>query len=103
MKKLTLTIAFPTAALFGSVASPALANPVSCSYGDLSRQIEVVYSDPGQAVPCEVIYNKQSEGTQQSLWRANNEAGYCEARAAEFIEKLEGWGWNCEADSGDAE
>ena len=96
MKKLTLTIALPTAALFGSVASPALANPVSCSYGDLSRQIEVVYSDPGQAVPCEVIYNKSAEGSIETLWQANNEAGYCEAQAAGLVEKLRVLGWQCD-------
>jgi hypothetical protein len=75
----------------------AVANPVTCEYGELSRTIEVVYSAPGQPVPCEVIYDKSAEGSMASLWRANVEAGYCEARAAELIAKLEGFGWRCEA------
>ena len=97
MQRLTLTIALPVAALFGALAGTALANPVSCSYGELTRQIEVVYSDPGQAVPCEVIYDKSGEGSIQTLWQANNEAGYCEAQAAGLVEKLAGMGWQCDA------
>ncbi len=77
----------------------ALANPVSCSYGELARKIEVVYSDPGQPVPCEVIYDKSAEGSIETLWRANNEAGYCEAQAAGLVEKLRDMGWQCAADS----
>ena len=88
-------------------AGTAAANPVSCTNGGLSRSVEVVYSDPGQAVPCEVIYNKSGEGSIETLWRANTEAGYCEARAAELIEKLEGLGWDCDqadaAPEGEAE
>ena len=84
-------------------ASAAFANPTVCTNSGLTRTVEVVYEMEGQDTPCEVIYNKQTEGTQSSLWRANNEAGYCEARAAEFIDKLEGWGWDCNAEAADAE
>ena len=31
----------------------------------------------------------------QTLWTAQSESGYCEARVDEFIEKQESWGWNC--------
>lgn len=71
------------------------ANPMTCEYGDLSRKIEVVYSDPGQAVPCEVIYDKSAEGSMESLWQASHESGYCEAKAEDLIEKLQGMGWTC--------
>lgn len=85
-----------SAALFCAVfAGQALANPVTCTYGDLSRKIEVVYSDPGQPVPCEVIYDKSAEGSIETLWQANNEAGYCEAQAAALRDKLSGVGWQC--------
>ncbi len=79
------------------VCTPALAtaNLTQCTNGDLHRSVEVVYSDPGHPVPCEVLYNKPSEGTQESLWQANNEAGYCEDRAREFIGKLGEMGWAC--------
>jgi len=66
-----------------------------CTRSGLSRSVEVVYSDPGQPVPCEVLYSKPASGTVESLWRANHEAGYCEARAAEFIAELESAGWHC--------
>ena len=89
---------FPTALLFAATAGTALANPVTCRYGELSRKIEVVYSNPGQPVPCEVIYDKTAEGTIETLWRANNEAGYCEAQAAGLIEELQGMGWRCDTE-----
>ncbi|MEM8766049.1 MAG: hypothetical protein AAGE43_01290 [Pseudomonadota bacterium] len=73
------------------------ANPTNCSFGELSRNIEVVYANPGQAVPCEVIYDKASEGSIETLWQANVEAGYCESQAAGLIAKLEGLGWRCTA------
>lgn len=71
------------------------ANPVTCEQGGLLRRVEVVYASPGQSVPCEVIYDKSGEGSIETVWRANNEAGYCEARAMELIEKLSAMGWSC--------
>ena len=93
MKRLILSTGLTCALSTG----PTMANPVSCSYGDLSRTIEVVYSNPGQAVPCEVIYHKPAEGSIATLWRANTESGYCEAQAAGLREKLEVLGWECSA------
>ena len=78
------------------LAGWATANPVTCEHGQLTRKIEVVYANPGQAVPCEVIYDKSAEGSIETLWRADNEAGYCEARALGLAEKLTGMGWRCE-------
>ncbi len=71
-----------------------------CAHGDLQRRVEIVY-ETGGAMPCEVQYHKDTEapGEHQVLWRANNEAGYCEARASEFVVKLEGWGWDCGSDA----
>ncbi|TNF88514.1 MAG: hypothetical protein EP301_04760 [Gammaproteobacteria bacterium] len=94
------SLIFSTALIFATIAGQAMANPVACTYGDLSRKIEVVYSNPGQPVPCEVIYDKSAEGTIETLWRASNEAGYCEAQAAELADKLSGMGWQCAADEG---
>jgi hypothetical protein len=79
------------------------ANPVTCTDGDLSRQIEVVYSDPGQPVPCEVIYDKSGEGSIETLWRANTEAGYCESNAEGLVAKLIDSGWDCESRGATAE
>ncbi len=66
-----------------------------CTKGALTRTIAVVYADPGQPVPCEVLYEKPTEQQTMTLWRAANEAGYCEARAAEFVEKLISLDWQC--------
>lgn len=66
-----------------------------CSQGELTRTVAVVYTDPGQPVPCEVLYEKPTEQQTMTLWRAQNEAGYCEARAADFVEKLVDLGWQC--------
>lgn len=84
-----------------AVAAPAaaVAAPVTCEYGELTRKVEVVYVNPGQAVPCEVIYDKSGEGSIETLWRASNEAGYCEARAADLVDRLTGMGWRCAEDS----
>ena len=67
-----------------------------CSVDELTRRVEIL-SEPGVSVPCEVHYYKDTEmpGEDQVLWSAQNQEGYCEARAAEFIAKLEGMGWTC--------
>lgn len=67
-----------------------------CSHGELQRRVEILY-ETGMTFPCEVHYYKDTEapGEPQVLWRAMNEAGYCERKTQEFITKLEGLGWNC--------
>jgi hypothetical protein len=73
--------------------SMALANSAYvCTHGDAERRIEVVYLEAGK-VPCEVRYTRN--GSTEVLWNAQAEEGYCEARAAEFVEKQRGWGWEC--------
>jgi ABC-type Na+ efflux pump permease subunit len=66
-----------------------------CINGDSERHIRVLYTYTGQKVPCEVVYEKASGS--QSLWDAQNEEGYCEAKALELVEKQRGWGWDCAA------
>ena len=72
------------------------ATSYQCSFDQLQRRIEIL-SEPGVPVPCEVHYYKDSEapGTKQVLWTANTEAGYCAARAEEFVAELREWGWEC--------
>ena len=71
-------------------------NGYQCALDEVTRRVEIFY-ETGVTVPCEVHYYKDTEmpGERQVLWRATNEEGYCEARAAEFIEKLRGMGWTC--------
>ena len=68
-----------------------------CTLGSDVRRVQL-FHEPGDVVPCEVQYFKDTEapGERQVLWRALNEAGYCEARMREFVEKLEGLGWQCQ-------
>ena len=78
------------------IAAAQDADRYQCTYGDLTRRIEIV-RETGVLVPCEVHYYKDTEapGEQQVLWRAQREEGYCEARADEFVEQLSDWGWSC--------
>jgi hypothetical protein len=78
-------------------ADLARTQPTVCKMAELERTVEVVYADPGQPVPCEVLYAKADAGTIEILWRANHEAGYCEERAAAFVARLEQLGWDCRA------
>ncbi len=67
-----------------------------CTYSDLQRRVEILY-ETGMTLPCEVHYYKDTEapGDKQVLWRAMNEASYCEDKAQEFIVKLQDLGWSC--------
>ena len=74
------------------------AESTTCSNGDLHRTIEIKYAEPGKSVPCEVLYRKSPEGTVDSVWRANHEAGFCENKAKQMINNLADMGWKCEDD-----
>lgn len=87
-------------------ATNAYAESWNCSHGDLVREVVIEYPQ-GSALPCKVIYKKQTEGVyDQELWSADNTEGYCEEKAAGLVAKLEGWGWVCletvDAESGGA-
>ena len=91
MKTLMFTGAATAAILLAAPA--AQAGMVStCTHADQTRIIEVVYTGEG-VLTCEVHYSKDA-GT-QTLWSATNAAGYCEEKAAAFVEKQQGWGWEC--------
>ncbi len=77
------------------VASSALAGETYiCKHGHQERIISVVYDVEGQAVPCKVVYTKGD--VVETPWNAQNQAGYCEEKAAAFVEKQRNWGWVCE-------
>ena len=80
-----------------------MAKSVTCTMASLERTVELRYEAPGEAVPCEIRYAKPTEGVgEQVLWRAEREAGYCEARFGEFVDKLRGFGWSCSEATTDA-
>lgn len=87
--------------LLGSMLSllalPALASEgerYHCAFGQQGRTISVVYEVEGQAAPCEVRYEKE-DGV-ETPWSADNEEGYCEEKAREFVEQHREWGWRCD-------
>jgi hypothetical protein len=94
MKRLlsiVLAIALPAVAIAQSAPS------YQCTSGGTTRRVEVVRTGAGQ-VPCEVRYSKPTEApgaAAQVIYNAANQAGYCESRAAEFVDKLRGLGWTC--------
>ena len=92
MKKAILLI--PTAVLTFSPLA-AIADSWSCRHTNDVREIHIERSTSGP-VPCQVVYKKLTEGVEdQVLWSAENDAGYCEEKANEFVAKQESWGWTC--------
>src|SRR5690625_3056864 len=65
-----------------------------CKSGDSERVIEVVYTNRDQCQPFEVRYHK--DGTEETLWRAQNEEGVCEQQAQEFAAHQQEWSWECD-------
>jgi hypothetical protein len=91
MKKLIVVSVVIT---LGLLVGNAVADEIyTCTQGDQERIITIVYQDQAAKVPCEVQYQKN--GVTETLWNAQNEVGYCESKAQEFVEKQSGWGWDC--------
>lgn len=86
------------------VVTPEQAEPLealeervrTCTRESTTRRVIVDYPR-GTALPCRVIYDKSEEATAEgeTIWQAINEEGYCESKADNLAEKLEGWGWSC--------
>jgi hypothetical protein len=72
-----------------------------CRNGDLTRRVAIGPGDPGQSIACEVRYwrSASSGSAGEVLWRATQDAAYCEARARELLGRLRTGGWTCEAES----
>ncbi len=67
----------------------------SCRLDNDVREVHVERPTETPA-PCNVVYKKLTEGVEdQVLWNAQHDGAYCEFKAAEFITKLESWGWTC--------
>lgn len=91
------------AALLPSLSFAQAPHDYQCSLDNLQRRV-VIFYETGVTVPCEVHYFKDTEapGETQVLWRALNEAGYCEKMADNFVGKLRDLGWTCGQGSGTA-
>ena len=80
-------------------AADALADSWTCQQEDLTRHVVVYYPQSPARLPCEVFYSKPQENVvPRALWKAANREGYCERKAAEFVAKLESWGFHCALD-----
>ncbi len=70
-----------------------------CTSGGNTRKVELISASAETKVLCEVHYKKETEqpGHDQVLWSANNDLGFCHAKASAFVDKLTGMGWTCTA------
>lgn len=95
---------FPACLLaFSGLASEVSASSWTCQKAGFTRQVVIYYPAAPAQLPCQVFYAKPTENAMpRALWEANNEPGYCEQKAVEFIEKLSSWGWHCVRDDQDA-
>ena len=74
----------------------AVATDYLCSKDKVTYWIKVEYEVAGQALPCSVfrwIVPRERE----LLWRATRDPSFCEAKADEVKQKLESYGWLCQA------
>jgi len=82
-----------------ATTTAVLAESWTCQKGDLTRHVLVFYPEEPARLPCEVFYSKPRENVvPRALWQAANIEDYCERKAAEFVVKLESWGWRCTVD-----
>ena len=100
-KILAIFLAALVATFLPGLAMAQAPHDYQCTLDNLQRRV-VIFYETGVTVPCEVHYFKDTEapGETQVLWRALNEAGYCEKMADNFIGKLRDLGWSCEQGSG---
>jgi hypothetical protein len=86
------------ALLLADAAAATQTNEYQCRREGLIRRVQLGGGTDGAAVPCEVVYWKDSEqpGVGQILWNAVTDARYCEQKARGLVEQLSGRGWQCE-------
>lgn len=98
--KLRYRLLFPLFAL--AALNPAHSDQTFiCTHDRDQRIIRVIYGDQETRLPCEVQYEK-ADGV-ETLWQAQNLAGYCEEKALAFVEKQRGWGWDCSEQAAEEE
>lgn len=75
-----------------------------CAKAQLTRNVDVFYPEAPASLRCKVYYSKPKENViPRVLWTAKNDAGFCRSRAAEFVSRLQAWGWQCTAQSAGAD
>jgi hypothetical protein len=68
-----------------------------CTSGGNTRKVELISASAETGVPCEVHYKKETEqpGHDQVVYSANNDIGFCHAKASAFVDRLNSMGWTC--------
>lgn len=94
MKKITLIAPIALALLASSNVFAANNYDYTCSSRTEIRLISVEYDNVDSQTPCQVFYSKN--GIKKMLWQANQQAGYCESKALEFVNKQINWGFDCQ-------
>lgn len=89
----------PLIAGVAAVWQSASASEFECRNGAQLRRVEVRSGPAVEDVACEVRYWRDAtrQGSGDVLWRANQDANFCEDKAAELISRLEAGGWRCAA------
>ena len=95
MNKLT-TISITCALLASSSLYAASNYSYTCSSRNETRVISVEYTNAESQTPCQVFYAKNTN-PKKMLWQASKQAGYCEDKAQDFVNKQIGWGFDCGA------
>lgn len=80
----------------GATAAYADGDAWYCRQGERVREVTIYYPQAPERVPCEVYYTKRDQKRMpRVLWSATREVGYCERRAAAFVDRLQALGWQC--------
>ena len=87
-----LAVSFALTLLFPGLHAQADIADYVCTKDGATREIAVV-QEPGYA--CRVKYTRPSGTTYP--WNARNEADYCRPKASVLAEKLDTFGWSCDA------
>jgi len=79
-------------------ASLGMAEQFVCHKEEMTRRIEIHYLLANSQLPCEVNYYKDSGVLEEMevLWRAEATEGFCEQNVDALLERLAGWGWQCD-------
>ena len=68
----------------------------TCLHKQQIRKLFVSFPD-GTPLPCTLDYHKVTESTEgrKTLWRARQDAQFCENKMIQMVEQFEEWGWDC--------
>lgn len=88
------TVQILVAATF-ALPTSVFAESWSCSRDNNVREVHIERTT-AEAVPCNVVYKKQTEGFEDQIpWNATNDDSYCDEKAEGLVAKLEASGWVC--------